>query len=105
VEGKTNNRGSRQLLVYGPAVLGFVALPLAIFRWLRKKSPTTAMLTYWAIVALFSIGSGFAEKSFLATGTYVFGRGYSVAWDVAWGAAQYAFALGLYLGLTLDFCK
>jgi hypothetical protein len=85
-----------QLLVYAPGLLCLVAVPLAIYRWLAARSASAAALVYLAIVAAFSAVSVPVEENFIARGVYVFGRGYSVQWDVAWGAAQFAFALAVY---------
>ena len=48
---------AERTLIYGPAILCFIALPLAIYRWLRAMSECVAVVTYLAMVAAFSLVS------------------------------------------------
>jgi hypothetical protein len=83
-----------ELLVYGSGLVCLAALPLAVYRWLyRRRSPRAALLSYGVWVLLFSLGSIPLVNGMLEHGVYVFGGGYNLGWDVAWGVAQYALAL------------
>jgi hypothetical protein len=89
----------QQALAYGPGLLCFLAVPLAIHRWIAMRSRWGAALVYFAIVAAVSAASVPVERGFLARGEYVFGGSYNMAWDIAWGAAQFLIGLALYLML------
>jgi hypothetical protein len=91
-----------QALVYG---LGFVALtlvPLALYRWLADRSRVLALGAYMAFVAAFSAASVPVERSYLASGVYVFENGYSMVADILWGVICLLFALALYQSLELS---
>jgi hypothetical protein len=70
--------------------------PLAMYHRVSRVSEGWAQVTYLALVAAFSLASIPVLQVFLARGIFVFGGGYSVAWDVTWGATQYLVALILY---------
>jgi hypothetical protein len=80
-------------LVYGPAVAWYVAFPLAIYHLIAGNSKLWALLAYTGMVLLFSAVSLVVLARLLLDGTFVFARGYSMAWDATWGVAQYALAL------------
>jgi len=85
-----------QLLIYGPALIGVLAVPLGVYRWIAGRSRKGALIVFFAIVAAVSIASVPVEQDWLKRGVYAFDNGYSIAADVFWGAAQYLFGLGLY---------
>jgi hypothetical protein len=87
-------------LVYGPAVAWHVALPLVVYARVFPYSRLAATLAYIAIVLVVSLASMLVVRRLLLSGSFVFARGYSVAWDCAWGMAQYALALLVYIGLS-----
>jgi hypothetical protein len=86
-----------QLLVYGVDFVWFVAVPLAGYRWLALRLPTVALLAYTGWVAFFSLATIPVEQGLLATGTYVFGHGYSMTTDILWGVLMCGVALGVFL--------
>jgi hypothetical protein len=88
---------SLQLLVYGPYLVWFVAVPLAGYRWLALRFPTVALLVYTGWVAFLSVATIPVEHGYLAAGTYVFGHGYTMTTDILWGVLMYGVALGLFV--------
>jgi hypothetical protein len=90
---------AQQLLVYGVDFVWFVAVPLAGYRWLALRLPTVALLAYPGWVALFSLATIPVEQGLLASGTYVFGHGYSIPTDILWGVLMCGVALGVFLVL------
>jgi hypothetical protein len=96
--GGTVVRPSTFLLVtiYGAAFVAFTAVPLGVYRRIAAASPRAAVAVYLVIVIALSAASVPVLEDWLQRGIYVFDRGYSIAWDVTWGAVQWLFALGLY---------
>jgi hypothetical protein len=90
-----------QIMVYGPGFIAFVAIPLGLYRWIARRSAKAALLVYLGIVVAISVASVPVEEEWLRSGIYAFDGGYSIAWDVTWGVAQFLFALALYHGLQL----
>jgi hypothetical protein len=84
-----------RLLVYGALNQALVIAPLACYQWLANRSKRASLAVYLGSILVFSLGSIPILNQFLARGIFVFNGPYSVAWDVAWGAAQYLAALGL----------
>jgi|GEM_PF-3295311 len=87
--------GSR-LLYYGLLNQAFVIGPLVLYQRLIPRSRRLALGSYLAFGLLFCLGSVPVLQVFLERGLFVFAGPYSIAWDVAWGAAQYVLALGLF---------
>lgn len=88
-----------QVVVYGAAFVGFVAVPLAIYRVLARRRMAYGLAAYAAIVIALSVATFPVEQDWLEKGIYVFDHGYSIAWDTTWGAAQFLLALLIYEGL------
>jgi hypothetical protein len=85
-----------RLVVYGTMNWLFVMMPLAAYDRVCRWSKCWALIIYLALVTTFSLVSIPVLHVFLARGIFTFGGGYTVAWDVTWGAAQYLLALALY---------
>jgi hypothetical protein len=66
---------SIQLLIVGPGFVGFLAVPLGIYRWLGRRSNAKALIIYLAIVAAISIVSFPVEEDWVRRGVYVMDRG------------------------------
>lgn len=90
-----------EVMIYGAAFVAFAGVPLGIYRWISGFSKIAALAVYIGIVIALSAASVPVLKDWLQRGIYVFDHGYSIAWDVAWGAAQWLVALGLYEALRL----
>ena len=84
------------ILVYTPSIAFFIAVPLLVHRFLARVSERAATLTFVALVfSILGISAAVLSR-LLGDGTFVFSRGYTVAWDTAWALGQYGLAFGLY---------